>query len=113
MKKLALLFLILPLPALAASAKPPVGFPPSEKALRYIAKAETYCRANDRGPTDSRYTRCVNGYLQDTYGITLGRDAAGSLRVAKYPGNGWPAQDATSAFTNNFSTTPPPPPPSR
>lgn len=81
MKKLALLFLVLPLPAFAESATARVGAPLPQHTIAYIAKAESHCRANDTGPSDSHYTRCVNAYLQEQHGITLSRAADGSLRV--------------------------------
>ena len=84
MKKLALLFLILPLPAFAESATARVAVPPPKETIAHIAKAESHCRANDIGPSDSHYTKCVNGYLQEQYGITLSRAADGSLIVASY-----------------------------
>jgi len=84
MKKLALLFLILPLPAFAESMASRVAVPPPKETMAHIAKAESHCRANDIGPSDSHYTKCVNGYLQEQYGITLSRAADGSLIVASY-----------------------------
>jgi|ERR1700722_11593817 hypothetical protein len=84
MKKLVLLLVVLPLPAFAASATAPAGFPLSKETAAHIARAESYCRANDIGPPDLHYTRCVVGYLEDQYGITIGRAADGSLLVARY-----------------------------
>ncbi len=94
MKKLALLFLILPLPAFAESATARVAVPPPKETIAHIAKAESHCRANDIGPSDSHYTKCVNGYLQEQYGITLSRAADGSLRVAYHNGSVGPGFDS-------------------
>jgi hypothetical protein len=85
MKKFALLFVVLPLSAFAASeSTAQQSFALSKQTSKYIAKAESYCRSNDIGPSDSHYTKCVNGYLQDQYELTLGRAADGSIRVANY-----------------------------
>ena len=100
MKKLALLFLALPLAACSTStpeqraqtaayvpinsliARPYSQGPISASTLKRIADAEAHCRADTLGPSDKKYGPCVNDYLQDRYGLEVFVDSAGTLRVA-------------------------------
>ena len=131
MKKLALLLLAFLLGACTTAAPTPQNnaqatyIPPNsliarsyspkpipKLTLQWIAQAETHCRAGNVGSSDPQYGQCVNGYLQDQYGVTLFRDQTGALQVA-YPNTGFPSPDATSAFAAPFmslgpQTTPPP-----
>ena len=124
MKKLALLFLVLPLPAFAESASAPettvtptnsliarpyAAEPASKRALEQIATAETHCRASGVGPSDAHYSNCVTGYLQEQYGITLARGADGTLVVARYQQNEWNTSNNWVSFGNPFGIQTPPP----
>lgn len=77
MKKLALLFLVLPLPAYAASDA-------GQLRLHQAAEARTVCEAKNEGPSSSRYGACVNYYLQTHYGWQVARRRDGSLGVATF-----------------------------
>ena len=87
--------------------------PISKLTLQWIANAESRCRADNVGPSDPRYSKCVNGYLQEQYQITLYRDAGGALQVARAGTNGWPSRDATAAFAVDPGPPTPLPPPTR
>ena len=75
MKKLALLFLVLPLPAYAASQA-------DELRLHQATEARTFCEAKKEGPFNSRYGDCVNYYLQSHYGWQVVQRPDGSLGAA-------------------------------
>jgi hypothetical protein len=74
MKKLALLFLVLPIPALASPAT-------DQLRLRQAAEARTVCTANDQGPGTPQYGRCVNMFLKYHYGWEVVQRRDGSLGV--------------------------------
>ena len=77
MKKLALLFLVLPLPAYAAGSHTA-----DELRLQQASEARAYCESQNQGPSDSHYGDCVNYYLQSHYGWQVVRHRDGSLGVA-------------------------------
>ena len=78
MKKLALLFLGLPLPAYAASAQ---SADLDQLLLQQASEARAYCEANNDGPSSGRYWYCVNHYLQAHYGWQVAQRPDGSLGV--------------------------------
>ena len=74
MKRLALLLMALALSACATSP---------EKTAQ-LAEAKSNCAASTKGPSDPRYTPCVNGYLQSHYGwhpVTAHDRSAGETPV--------------------------------
>ena len=78
MKKLALLFLILSIPAYAADAQPPEQDQPLLKQAR---EARAFCEAKNDGPGTGSYEYCVNTYLKAHYGWQVGTAPDGSLGV--------------------------------
>ena len=74
MKKLALLFLVLPIPAFASTAT-------DQLRLQQAGEARTVCTANDQGPGTAQYGRCVNTFLQNHYGWQVVQRLDGSLGV--------------------------------
>ena len=77
MKKLALLFLALPLAACATPKD--VG----QLRLAQAAEARSACTAENKGPSDPHYGQCVNAYLESHYRWQVMRQPDGSL-VAGY-----------------------------
>jgi hypothetical protein len=103
MKKLALLLLALPLAACATPQQV------SQMREKQYMTAEAHCRANDSGPSDPQYGKCIKEYLQDEYRVALYRAPDGTLKVARYFQSPWPSPDAYSAFA--APQAPPNPPP--
>ena len=108
MKTLALLLLALPLAACATPQQV------SQMREKQYTTAKAHCGANDSGPSDPQYGKCIKEYLQEEYGVALYRAPDGTLKVARYVTSPWPSPDATSAFAAPFMslgppTTPPPP----
>jgi hypothetical protein len=103
MKKLALLLLALPLAACATPQQV------SQMREKQYMTAEAHCRANDSGPSDPQYGKCIKEYLQDEYRVALYRTPDGTLKVARYFQSPWPSPDAYSAFA--APQAPPNPPP--
>ena len=73
MRKLALLFLVLPIPALAT--------PTTDLRMHQAAEARADCTAHNQGPESRHYAACVNSYLSAHYGwrVAIWRD--GSFHV--------------------------------
>ena len=82
MKKLALLFLVLPLPATAASSLQPDQ---DQLLFQQASEARAYCEANNDGPTTGRYGSCVNHYLKSHYGWQVAAGPNGTLGVKVSP----------------------------
>jgi hypothetical protein len=82
MKKLALLFLALPLPAYATSAQPSDL---DQLLLQQASEARAYCAANNDGPSTARYGNCVNRYLQAHYHWQVVPRSDGGLGVKASP----------------------------
>ena len=107
MKKLALLLLVLPIPAFASDF--------SDLRMQQAAEARTVCVGKNIAPESPNYASCVNGYLQSRYGWRVVRLSDGSLGAAQVGAGGPPASiNNTDSIANNnaglagFSTSRPP-----
>jgi hypothetical protein len=109
MKKLTLLLLALPLAACATPQQV------SQMREKQYMTAEAHCRADDSGPSDPQYGKCIKEYLLHEYGVALYRAPDGTLKVARYLQSSWPSPDAYSAFAAPYigPGPPPTPPPGR
>src|SRR5215469_2752571 len=74
MKKLALLFLVLPLPAFASPAI-------DQLHMQQANEARTVCTTKHQGPDTRDYMWCVNDYLMSQYGWRVVLRGDGSLRA--------------------------------
>ena len=90
MKKLALLLLILPIPAFASDL--------SDLKMQQAAKARAVCEERNITPNNQDYRGCVNDYLQSRYGWRVLASRDGSLHAV-------PAEQMPTAKgnqTNNY-----------
>jgi len=71
MKKLALLFLVLPIPAFASDL--------SDLKMQQATEARTVCVGKNIAPESKSYADCVNDFLQSRYRWKVVRLADGSL----------------------------------
>ena len=97
MKKLALLFVLLPFPAVASQSLDQVR-------LQQAAEARTVCMGRNMGEQSPRYAGCVNDYLQSRYGWRVLASRDGSLQAV-------PAEQMPTARgneTNSYMGTPRP-----
>jgi hypothetical protein len=97
MKKLALLFLVLPVPALASQSLDQVR-------MQQASEARTYCMGRNIGQQSPHYAGCVNDYLQSRYGWRVLASRDGSLQAV-------PAEQMPTARgneTNNYMGIPRP-----
>ena len=74
MKKLALLFVLLPLPAFAV--------PLSDLRLHQASEAESHCTRESLDPESRAFGQCMNQYLGFHYGWRIARGHDGSLHAA-------------------------------
>jgi hypothetical protein len=89
MKKLALLLLVLPIPAFASDV--------SDLRMQQAAEAKTVCTERNIGQESPNYAGCVNNYLQYRYGWKIGMRRDGSLHAV-------PVGSMPSAQDNNTSS---------
>jgi hypothetical protein len=73
MKKLALLVLVLPLPAFASDI--------TGQRMQQATEARTFCTTRNQGPESRSYMECINTYLQSRYGWRVRVQRDGSFVV--------------------------------
>jgi hypothetical protein len=76
-KKLALLFLILPISACASQST-------DQLRVSQAIEARNACTAQDKGPASPDYGPCINTYLFSHYRWQVGTNPDGSLAVYYY-----------------------------
>ena len=96
MRKLALLLLILPIPAIASGL--------SDLKMHQAAEARTVCEGRNIAPDSRDYRSCVNDYLQSRYGWRVLASRDGSLHAV--PSEQMPT--ARGNETNNYMGIPRP-----
>ena len=96
MKKLALLFLVLPIPAFASDL--------SDLRLHQAAEARTVCAGRDIAPESPDYAGCINDYLKSRYGWWVGMWPDGSLRAIS-SGGVMPASKGDDTSARDYNRT--------
>lgn len=98
MKFLILLFLALPIPALASQAT-------DQRHIQQAVEARSFCTDRNEGPQSKTYGRCVNGYLMEHYHWRAVARRDGSLRaVTSYP-SGNPAGSIGGSSINDSNNS--------
>jgi hypothetical protein len=77
-KKLALAFVLMPLPAFASS------FATDHLRVTQATEARVACTEQDKGPSSPGYGKCINTYLMSHYRWQVGTNPDGSLAVYFY-----------------------------